>query len=127
MINKNIRMLGYSFNATQNYEPSRLLVQFHLAGFAYYDGLEVMEYIIPGELVNLVLEPDNPHDPDAVAIYLKGFKIGYVPQKNNELLSQLLYFGYEDIFEARIQMINHLATSPANQVRVSVKVRDNRN
>ena len=31
-----------------------------------------------GQIVELVQEPDNEHDPDAIAVYLDGEKVGYV-------------------------------------------------
>ena len=110
----------------QRYEPSRHFMDFHVAGFAYYDGLEVIEELKLGKRVNLVIEPDNPHDPEAVAIYYQGTKLGYVPQGKNSLLSTFLYFGHENLFEARIQTVN-LENHPERQFRVVVKVRDMRN
>lgn len=43
-------------------------MDFHLAGFAYCDGLDVIEELKLGQTVQLVREEGNPHDPDAVAI-----------------------------------------------------------
>lgn len=34
-----------------------------------------------GQPVNLVPEPNNPVDPDAIAVYLDGTRIGYVPNR----------------------------------------------
>lgn len=107
------------------FERSRHLVDFHLAGFAYHDGLEVIEELTLGKSVSLVAEPDNPHDPNAVAVFFQGHKLGYVPSGKNERLSQLLYFGYEDIFEARIQYVN-MESHPERQFRVVVKLKDAR-
>lgn len=108
-----------------SYEKSRYLMDFHIAGFAYYDGLDVIEDLTLGKPVKLKCEPDNPYDPEAVALYYKDKKIGYVPKDKNELLSKLLYFGHEQIFEARIQYINK-ETHPERQFRVVVKIADNR-
>lgn len=110
----------------QRYEPSRHFMDFHVAGFAYYDGLEVIGKLKLGKVVDLVVEPDNPHDPEAVAIYYRGTKLGYVPQGKNTLLSTFLYFGHENLFEARIQAVN-LESHPERQFRVVVKVKDMRN
>lgn len=126
MRNRNFLNVNESLSAVGKYERSRVLYHFYLAGFIYYDGLEAMEYIAPGQLVDLVAEINNPHDPNAIAVYLKGFKIGYVPKQNNEFLHQLLYFGHEDMLETRIQFIDHLAKTPARQIQITVKIRDNR-
>ncbi|GCF94834.1 restriction endonuclease [Enterococcus florum] len=107
------------------FERSRHLVDFHLAGFAYHDGLEVIEKLTLGKSVTLAAEPDNPHDPYAVAVFFRGYKLGYVPSGKNEHLSQLLYFGYDDIFEARIQSVN-MENHPERQFRVVVRLKDRR-
>lgn len=108
-----------------HYEPSRLLVDFHIAGFAYYDGLAVIQKLTVGKTVQLVAEPDNPYDAQAVAIYYKDYKLGYVPKNHTDWLSKLLYFGYQDAFEAHIQTTN-LENHPERQFRVAVQLKDHR-
>lgn len=107
------------------YEPSRHIDDFHLAGFAYYDGLDVIDELNLGQRVDLVYEEDNPYDKDAVAVYYKGRKIGYVPANHNLPLSTFLYYGYGDMFEARIQAVS-LESHPERQFRIVVKIKDNR-
>lgn len=107
------------------YQPSRHLLDFHIAGFTYSDGLEVIDELTLGQSVTLVAEPDNPYDAEAVAIYYHDVKLGYVPKDKNSLLSKLLYFGHQDVFDAQIQYVNK-ETHPERQFRVVVKVRDNR-
>lgn len=109
----------------QRYEPSRFFMDFHIAGFAYYDGLEVIENLKIGRVVNLVGEPDNHHDPEAVDIYYQGKKLGYIPSSKNTMFSTFLYFGHSDLFEARIQTVN-LENHPERQFRVVVRIKDNR-
>lgn len=108
-----------------SFEPSRHLADFHIAGFAYCDGLQVIEELTLGKPVQLVAEPDNPYDPEAVAIFYKEKKIGYIPKDRNKLFSTLLYFGYSDIFESYIQFVNK-EIHPEQQFRVVVKIKDNR-
>ena len=107
------------------FEPSRHIEDFHLAAFAYYDGLEVIDDLKPGTAVALIAEPSNPYDSEAVAIYYSGKKLGYVPATKNSLISKLLYFGYHDILEAHIQMSN-TENHPDRQFRVVVKLKDRR-
>ena len=107
------------------YEPPRHIVDFHVAGFAYYDGLDVINELSLGQAVTLVVETDNPYDNEAVAIYYKDKKLGYVPKEKNSFLSTLLYYGYGDILEARIQYVN-VENHPERQFRVVVKIKDNR-
>lgn len=107
------------------FELSRHLMDFHIAGFAYYDGLDVIKQLELGEFVNLLPEPDNIHDPQAVAIYYGESKLGYVPEHKNELLSKILYFGHSSMLEARIQFADKVS-HPERQFRVVVKIKDNR-
>ena len=61
------------------YEPSRVLLSFHIAGFQYTDGALVLGDLKAGDKLTLCAERDNPHDPEAVAIYYGKTKLGYVP------------------------------------------------
>lgn len=116
---KGVLLMNYSIK----YEPGRHIIDFHLAGFAYYDGLDVIEELILGQVVQLVKEEGNPHDADAVAIFYNDVKIGYVPANSNHLLAQLLYYGHGDILEAQIQTAD-LTSHPERQFRVVVKLKD---
>lgn len=107
------------------YERSRHLLDCHIAGFTYYDGLDVIDELKLGTHVTLKSEPENPHDPDAVAIYHGKTKLGYIPQAKNSTISNLLYFGHDDIVEAKINFHNPEA-NPENQYRIVVKLIDNR-
>ena len=59
----------------------------------------------------------------AVAIYLEGAKLGYIPREYNSVIAQLMYFGHEDVFEAFVLGVDPEA-EPWKQVRVGVRVRD---
>ena len=107
------------------YEKSRNFLDCHVAGFAYYDGLDVIDQLLPGTLVTLESEPDNPYDPEAVAIYFGKTKLGYIPKAKNASISSLLYFGHDTIFEARICSRN-LENDPERQFRIVIKLVDNR-
>ncbi|MDR2736838.1 MAG: HIRAN domain-containing protein [Gracilibacteraceae bacterium] len=107
------------------YERSRNLLDCYIAGFTYYDGLDVMDELELGTQVILKSEPDNPHDPDAVAIYYGETKLGYVPEAENSQISHLLYFGYDDIIETKINC-RHPEAHMEKQFRVVVKLKDNR-
>lgn len=60
-----------------------------------------------------------------IAIYYKNTKLGYIPKYKNELLSNLMYFGYSNIFETRINYRN-LEKHPEEQIRIVIKIKDNR-
>lgn len=107
------------------YEKSRNLFDCNIAGFSYYDGLDVIEKLVLGAPVTLVLEADNPYDPEAVAIYFEKSKLGYIPKSQNSIVSTLFYFGHGDVFEAKICSRN-LEEYMENQFRIVIKVKDNR-
>lgn len=107
------------------FEPSRHVADFHVAGFAYYDGLDVIDELTLGKPVSLFAEPDNPYDPEAVVIFYQDKKLGYIPKDKNSLFSKLLFFGHGDIFESKIQFVNK-ESHPERQFRVVVKIKDNR-
>ncbi|WP_416207831.1 HIRAN domain-containing protein [Enterococcus sp. HY326] len=112
-------------NEFKKSEPSRHFSDFHLAGFAYWEGIHVAEELNWGKPVTLQAEPDNPHDPEAVAVYYQDKKIGYVPRGKNQVLSQFLYYGYGEMFEAFIQAVNK-ESHPERQFRVVVMLKDGR-
>lgn len=107
------------------YEPSRVLSSFHIAGFQYGDGALVLSELRPGELLSLQPEPDNPHDPEAVAIYRGDVRLGYVPAGETPMLSAMLHYGHGKAFEIRIQQVAP-ERSPWHQVRVGLYVTDAR-
>lgn len=106
-------------------ERSKSYCHFYIAGFQYWDGLLVQSKLKVGQKLKLVPEPDNPFDPNAIAIYRKKTKLGFVPQKLNGELAQLLYFGHSDVFEAYVVELNHEG-NPWERVGVSIRVKDAR-
>lgn len=107
------------------YEPSRHLVDFHIEEFNKHEGLDVINELVLGTALRLVVEPDNPFDSEAIAIYFKNKKLGYVPNHVNPWISKFLYFGHTDIFEARIQFASK-EVLPERQFKVVIKIKDNR-
>jgi len=104
------------------YEKSRTLMDCHVAGFAHYDGIDVIEALKIGTTVTLEAEPDNPYDPDAVCILYDGIKLGYVPRAKNGFISKLLGFGYGNILEAKI-VSRDLEEHPERQFRVVIRLK----
>ena len=102
---------------------SRHMADFLVAGFRHWDGALVLDKLAVGKKLALKLEADNPHDPDAVALYRKGVKLGYIPRDENQLPAQLLRFGHGDVFECRILKVD-VDTEPWRQVRVGLYMTD---
>jgi hypothetical protein len=69
------------------------LLQFHVRGFQYYHGTELLPLMNAGELLKLVREPKNKFDEYAIALHYRDKKIGFVPAEKNEVLSRLMDSG----------------------------------
>lgn len=100
---------------------SRHFKDFAISGFIYYEGIDVFEKLKIGSKLNLILEPNNKYDPDAVAIYYKDKKLGFIPKAKNKTISQFLRLGYTDIFETKINRISPDAF-PYEQIGVLVRI-----
>jgi len=66
------------------------LLQCFIRGFQYYEGPEIIEEINKIGQVELVREPENPYDSNAIAIYFEGKKLGFIPREENTILSTLM-------------------------------------
>ena len=77
-----------------------LLQSSPLAGFRYYEGKKLWSEMKVGDPLQLVREPDNSYDPNAVRVEWQGHKLGYVPRADNEALARFMDRGSKA--EARI-------------------------
>ena len=75
--------------------PSRRtsLFAFAIAGGWRHGLAAVAATLETGELLMLVAEAGNPHDPNAVAVLRHGLKLGYVPREANAPVALLLEKG----------------------------------
>lgn len=94
------------------------LTTFNIAGFTYYDGVEVFKELEIGLLLELHPEPDNKFDPQAIMIWYKNSHLGYIPRSENSIFYKLLRVGFKN-FEVRIQRVDS-QEHPENQVSVVV-------
>lgn len=102
----------------------RHFTHFNIAGFTYYEGCIAFNELTTGLEAQLIAEENNIHDENAVAIYHKEYKLGFIPRDKNQAVAEILRTG-ADIFEARIQRISpELHTEEQVQVIVYTKVPD---
>ncbi len=97
---------------------SILLQRSSLAGFRHHEAPHLWSALRPGASLDLVREADNAADPDAVAVYWCGRKLGYLPRGENLMAAALL--DRHRALSARIQRLARRA--PRNQ-RLSIEVR----
>jgi len=96
----------------------RLLVQESpLAGYRYAEAADVWPLLRVGDELELSREPDNPHDPNAVRVHWRGWKLGYVPRRDNAALAWGLDRG--EPLRARISRLEP-HPNPARRVRFEV-------
>ena len=74
-----------------------------LAGFRHYDGGEVLRSLKPGDRLELVREPANPYDANAVRVEWRGVKLGYVPRRDNAAVARQMDRGVA--LEARLAAV----------------------
>jgi hypothetical protein len=88
-----------------------------IAGFQFYRGNSVLPLLRVGEELSLVRDPRNEHDSDAVAVYFRNDKLGFVPRVENRAIAQMLDRG--ERLKTRISEL--LAeTDPYQPLRISI-------
>lgn len=82
----------------------RILLQSSLtAGLAHHDAKAVWEELAAGDDLELVREPDNPHDANAVKVLWRGRMLGYLPRNDNADIARQLDRG--QAVQARIRTL----------------------
>ena len=102
-------------------QPSvRLLVQNSpLAGFRYAEAAEVWPQLSEGDALELVREPDNAHDANAVRVEWRGRKLGYVPRAENGALAWAMDRG--ETLRARVSRLSE-HRNPRRRIEFEVYV-----
>lgn len=63
---------------------ARIIVQQSpLAGFQYYEGRDLWNMMRAGDHLQLLREPQNPHDTNAVRVLWRNEMLGYIPRREN--------------------------------------------
>jgi len=98
----------------------QLLVQSSpLAGYRYGEGAEVWPLLREGDALELVPEPGNAHDANAVRVEWRGRKLGYVPRRHNAALAWGLDRGTP--LRARVsRLVEH--PNPARRIEFEVYI-----
>jgi HIRAN domain len=98
----------------------QLLVQSSpLAGYRYGEGAEVWPLLREGDALELVPEPGNVHDANAVRVEWRGRKLGYVPRRQNAALAWGLERGTP--LRARVsRLVEH--PNPARRIEFEVYI-----
>ncbi len=101
-------------------EGVRILVQSSpLAGSQYYAVGELWREMRVGDRLDLIREPDNRHDRNAIRVEWRGHKLGYVPRAENRAVAAAMDQG--DALVARIARLTEHA-NPWRRVEFEVFV-----
>lgn len=117
-------MLCFCLSLPAAAQEARLLVQrAQVAGFAYHAGAQLWPQLKVGESVRLVLECDNPHDPQAVRIDYSGSgeaaTLGYLGREENGAVARALAEGQP--LQARISRLRE-TKNPRNRIEIEIWV-----
>lgn len=100
---------------------NRHFINFTIAGFSFYEGVDVFNELNIGTELQLQAEPDNKFDPYAVMVLYTNHKLGYVPRGINKELHKILLMGYTHIFVAKINRVSP-DEHPEQQISVLVRI-----
>jgi len=96
---------------------SQLIQQSPLAGYQYHEGENLWSQLATGDALQLVREPFNPYDPQAVRIDWRGHKLGYLPRRDNTAISQML--DRKVLFSTKIATLQY-ADNPWERIELAV-------
>lgn len=65
-------------------------IELPLAGFRHHRAAAIWPFLQPGLELRLRREAWNPHDPQAVAVYYRREKLGYLPRSDNAAIARWL-------------------------------------
>lgn len=73
-----------------NYIRQVLSSAIFVAGLKYYKGPRLLNNMKEGDMLEMVREPGNPYDTNAIALHWNRHKIGFEPAASNDILAKLL-------------------------------------
>jgi hypothetical protein len=63
---------------------------YSIVGMEHQKADDFVKGLSAGVSATLVREPNNPFDPSAVAVWIEGRKIGFIPKKQNVVLARFI-------------------------------------
>ena len=91
--------------------------KFFIAGVQHHELHEVIEDLNEGDELDLICEPDNKFDPNAIRIEIEDTMLGYVPKKFSAEVSAALEVGHD--LECKITKLTPSA-KPWEQCEVAI-------
>jgi hypothetical protein len=113
-------LLGQTRNTLAETGKRILIQESPLAGFQYHRASDIWQFMQMGDQLRLVREPRNRHDSNAIAVWFKNERLGYIQRKENYTLARMME--YEEKLEARIVRLVE-DDNPWKRVRFQVFLR----
>jgi hypothetical protein len=111
-------VLALALATAAHAQAVKLLVQNSpLAGFRYHEASAAWPRLRVGDRLELVREPANPHDANAVRVEWHGHLLGYVPRDENAALAWAMDRG-----EHVAARISALREHPNPRLRIEFEV-----
>jgi len=96
------------------------IAKFYVAGVQFHELKTIAHEINNGDFLQLVLEPTNQYDPNAVQIHFKDVMLGFVPKKFSAMVS-----GYITIEPVTCMVVNiDMKRKTYEQLEVELTVED---
>lgn len=95
----------------------RYSYELNVAGVTKAGRQKTVRDLFPGLDLELVREPDNPHDENAVAVYCEGDQVGYVPEGKARMVAD--YLDHEKPVEAHVISVDEWEND-AGQTKLGV-------
>lgn len=92
-----------------------------IAGLGHHCDEDLGRQVVVAETLALVREPENPYDPDAIAVLLADRKVGYIPRRHNAVLARLMDAGKR--LCARVERVLEPESGLGLHARVVVELR----
>jgi len=94
-----------------------VLPSFAVRGITFDNRQQVIVRMKENQLLELVPEPENRYDPNAITILFAGEKIGYVPRQYSAYLKFLLQQGAE-LYISCVRIVEKL--TPEGKIRIPI-------
>lgn len=75
------------------------LLTFFVAGFQYYDGMEIEHLLKKGMPLLLNRQPHNRYDKNAIEVFSGEAKLGFIPRTDNKVIADIMDQGVEVLGE----------------------------
>jgi len=104
---------------TKTFQRKRIASHVPLAGFQFYQGDKLWNKLTPTDSVEMIREPSNKFDKNAIMINWQNQQLGYIPRSDNKPLVALMDQGKQ--LSAEIVTLSK-STNPWKRIKLAIYV-----